>query len=83
MIRALNADWLTAVVYQTIHHGMTKHLFLLLYLHFKFVIAIRPFWWFVVYGQYTTAKGCIQALLVESCIRTALSRDKLTIYYTP
>jgi hypothetical protein len=30
MFRALNNDWLTAVVYQTVYHGMTKHLFLLL-----------------------------------------------------
>jgi hypothetical protein len=36
----------------------------------------------VVYGQYTTAKCCIQALRVASCLRTALSRDILAIYHT-
>ena len=37
----------------------------------------------VVYCQYTTAKGCIQALLIASCIRTALSRAIFAIYHTP
>ena len=37
----------------------------------------------VVYGQYTTAKDCVQALRAASCIRTALSRGILSIYHTP
>ena len=37
----------------------------------------------MVYCQYTTAKGYVQALRVASCIRTALSRGILAIYHTP
>jgi hypothetical protein len=37
----------------------------------------------VIYGQYTTAKGCIKALCVASCLRTALYRGILAIYPTP
>uniref|UniRef100_A0A674CS01 Laminin subunit alpha-4-like n=1 Tax=Salmo trutta TaxID=8032 RepID=A0A674CS01_SALTR len=37
----------------------------------------------VAYGLYTTAKGCIQALHIASCLRTALSRGILAIYHTP
>ena len=40
-------------------------------------------WGFVVYGQYNTAKGCIQALRVAPCIITVLSRGILAIYHTP
>ena len=34
----------------------------------------------MINGQYTTAKGCVQALRVVSCIRTALSCGTLAIY---
>jgi hypothetical protein len=37
----------------------------------------------VVYGQYTTAKGCYDALRNTECMDTALSRGILTIYHTP
>jgi hypothetical protein len=37
----------------------------------------------VVYGQYTTAKGCVQALCVASRKRTALSHGILAIYHEP
>ena len=36
---------------------------------------------FVVYGQYTMAKGCIQALRIELRLRTSLSRGILAIYH--
>ena len=37
--------------------------------------------WFVLYGQYTTASGCIQAFLFALRVRTALSRGILAVYH--
>ena len=46
MVRALNADWLTAVVYQTVYHGYDKTLIFYCsnYISNQFIIAIRHFW---------------------------------------
>ena len=43
VVRALNADWLTAVVYQTVYHGNVKtYIFTaLITLVTPFIIAIR------------------------------------------
>ena len=38
---------------------------------------------FVVYGQYTTTKGCSYAWRMVECLDTALSREILPIYQTP
>ena len=76
VVRALNADWLTT--------GMTKQLFFTaLILLVTKIIEIRNLGGFVIYGQFTTAKGGVQALGVASCLRTALSRGILAIYHTP
>ena len=40
-------------------------------------------WGGVVYGQYSTAKGCSYARCNEECLDTALSRDILAIYHKP
>ena len=37
----------------------------------------------VVYGQYTTAKGCSYARSNTECLDTALSRGLLAIYHKP
>ena len=36
----------------------------------------------MIYWQYATAKGCILALCIASCLRTALSCNILAIYHT-
>jgi hypothetical protein len=83
VVQALNADWLTTVVNQTIYHGydFDFDFFCSNYVGNQFIIVIRHLLGFVVYGQYTTAKACIQALCVALCIRTALSCGKLAIYH--
>ena len=56
MVRALNADWLTAVGYQTICHGYDKTIFYSCnFVGNQFIIEIRHHGGVVVYGQYTTA----------------------------
>jgi hypothetical protein len=58
---------------------MTKQLFFCSnYVGNQFIIAIRHLG-VVIYGQYTTAKGSVQAVHV----RTALSHGTLAIYHTP
>jgi hypothetical protein len=37
----------------------------------------------VVYGQYTTAKGCSYARRNVECLDTAISRGILAIYHKP
>jgi hypothetical protein len=37
----------------------------------------------VVFGQYTTAKGCSYARHKAECLDTALSRGILAIYHNP
>jgi hypothetical protein len=85
VVRALNADWLNAVVYQSICHGYEANL--LVYVGNQFIIATRHMGGFVV--QYsiwpiycTAAKGCIQVLHVASRLRTALSSGIVVIYHT-
>ena len=58
VVRALTADWLTAVVYTK---GMTKYMY---FYCSNYVDYVEPVYnsnmaplGFVVYGQYTTAKG--------------------------
>jgi hypothetical protein len=83
MVRALNANWLAAVVYQTVYtRGMTKYFYCSNYIGNQFIMAKQAPWEFVVYGQYTTAKGCVQALRIALCVRIALSRGILAIYHT-
>ena len=67
MVQALNSDWLKAMVYQTMYHVYNSNK------------AARGF---VLYGQNTTAKGCVQALRIASCLRTGLSCAIFAIYYT-
>jgi hypothetical protein len=66
VVRALNADWLTAMVYQTVYHGYDKTCIFYCsnYVGNQFIIAIRHIRGFVVFGQYTMAKGFIQALRI-------------------
>ena len=40
VVRALNADWLTAVVYPTVYHGDDKTLLLLLLLFFAALVPL-------------------------------------------
>ena len=81
---AMNADWLTAVVYQTIYHGYDKtFICTALITLVTSLYSNKAPWWFVVYCQYTTAKGCIQALRVASCVKTDCNRGILSIYHTP
>ena len=67
VIRALDADWLKDVVYQIVYNVYDAKLLVYCsnYVGNQFIIAIR-FLGFVVYGQYTTAKGCILAHHVAS-----------------
>jgi hypothetical protein len=85
VVRALNADWLTAMVYQTIYHRYDKtfNFYCFNYVRNQFINSNKAPQGFVIYGQYTMATGCIQALRVASCVRTALSRGILAIYHTP
>ena len=78
VIRALNADWLKDVVYQTVYHKITRFSVLITLLTNSNKAPLG----FVVYGQYTMAMGCIQALRVWLCLRTALSRGIFAIYHT-
>ena len=81
VVQALNADWLTAVVHQTVYHGYdtTFNLYCFNYIGNQFLIAIRHLGG--LYGQYTTAKGCVKALHAALCIRTALSCGILALYH--
>ena len=65
--------------------GMTKHLIFTVLIMFviTFYNSNKAPLGFVVYGQYSAAKGCLQTLRVASYIRTALSRGILAIYHTP
>ena len=53
------------------------------YIGNQFKIAIRHLGAFVIYGRCITAKCCVLALCVTSCVRTALIRGILAIYHTP
>jgi hypothetical protein len=68
--------WLKAVVNQTIYHEYDTTLFTVL-------ISNKAPQGFMVYGQYTMAKGCTQALHVVTCIRTVSSHGILEKYHTP
>jgi hypothetical protein len=87
VVRALNADWLTAQPWYIRPYttGMTKYFIFtaLIMLVTSFYNSNKAPLGFVVYGQYTMAKGCVQALCVASWMRTAHSRGILTIYHTP
>jgi hypothetical protein len=64
VVRAPDADWLKAV-----YDGYDSPN----YVGNQFIIAVRNLGVCgTVYGRYTTAKGCIQALRVVPCLRTAL-----------
>ena len=83
VVHALNADWLAAVVCQTIYHGYDKtFIFTALITLVTVYNSNKAPFGILVYGQYTMAKGCIQALRVASCLRTALSRGISAIYHT-
>ena len=41
VVPALNADWLTAVVYQTVYHGYDKYFYCSNYIGNQFKIAIK------------------------------------------
>ena len=56
VVQVLNADWLTAVVYQTIYHGYDKT--------YIFTYIFKAPRGFVVYRQYTTAKGLYPGTLL-------------------
>jgi hypothetical protein len=56
MVRALNDDWLTAMVYQMVYQGYDKTFFSTALI--TVYNSNKAPWGFVVYGQYTTAKGC-------------------------
>ena len=83
-VPALNADWLTAVVYQTVYHGYDKTFYFVCsyYVGNQFIIAIRR-----LGGLWYMAKiprlRSVRALRNTLCIRTALSCGILAIYHTP
>lgn len=76
VFRALNADWLKAVVYQTLYHGYEKIWI------FTVLMSNKAPLGFVVYGQYTTTKGLYPGI-IASYMRKALSRVTLAIAPTP
>ena len=51
LVRALNADWLTAVAYQTVYHGYDKTIYFPCsnYVGNQFITAIRNLWglWYI------------------------------------
>jgi hypothetical protein len=60
-----------------VHVTLKLHVYCYIYVGNWFIIAIRHHLGFVIYGQITTSKGCIQVLHFASCIRTALRRGIL------
>ena len=83
VVRDLNADWLTAMVYQTVYYRYDKtFIFTALIMLVTVYNSNTAPQGFVIYGQYTKAKCFVQALRIASCIRTALSCVILAIYDT-
>ena len=78
----MNADWLSAVVYQTVYHGYDKIFIFTVLITLVTSLSNKAPRGFVVYCQKTTAKGSIQ-VQVASYLRTALSHGILAIYHTP
>jgi hypothetical protein len=52
------------------------------YIGHQFIVAIKAPQQFVVYAQYTTAKGCVQALRDASCLRMPLVPYCLNILFS-
>jgi hypothetical protein len=84
VVRGMNADCPTAVVYQTVYHrlGQNMYFYCSNYIGNQFIIAIRPLGGLWYMTNIPRLKDCIQALRVASCTRTTLSRGILAVYHT-
>ena len=82
VVRSLNADWLTAVVYWTVYHGYDNTYFYSCnYVGNQFIIANMHLWrlWYI--GNVPRLRSVSRHSAL--CVRTALSRGIMAVYRTP
>ena len=78
VIQALNADWLTAVVYQTVYHGYEKTcIFTDNYVGQQFIIAITYLW--VLWDLANIPR--LTAVSRHSALRRNLEQPLAVVYW--